>query len=98
MNGLRAAGDLVVRMQMSQGMRIKEAKAFVADRLGVSTLMLSDPLTMHELRGEKRLGRVFESETTYFRDPSPIEAKVHIADLLGIPVNAATKLKAGLGL
>ena len=98
MNGLRAAGDLVVRMQMSQGMRIKEAKTFVADKLGVSVLSLSDPLTMHELRGEKRLGRIFETETTYFKDPSPLEAKVHIADLLGIPGNAATKLKAGLGI
>ena len=36
MNGLRAAGDLVARMQMAKGMRIGEAKRHVADRLGVA--------------------------------------------------------------
>jgi dimethylamine--corrinoid protein Co-methyltransferase len=98
MNGLRAAGDLVVRMQMSKGMRLKEAKAFVAGKLGVTTRELSDPLTMHELRGRLRLGRLFETETTYFMDPSPLEAKWHISELLGVPINSVTKLRAGLGL
>jgi dimethylamine--corrinoid protein Co-methyltransferase len=98
MNGLRAAGDLVVRMQMSKGMKLKEAKAFVAGKLGVTTRELSDPLTMHELRGRLRLGRLFETETTYFMDPSPLEAKWHISELLGVPINSVTKLRAGLGL
>jgi hypothetical protein len=39
---------------------------------------------MHEVRGELRLGRVFEAETTYPYDPSPKEAKAAIRGLLGL--------------
>ncbi len=42
------------------------------------------PLVMHEVRGELRLGRVFEAETTYPHDPSPQEAKAGIRKLLGL--------------
>ncbi len=35
LNGIRAAGDLVARMQLTRGMRLTEAKRYVADRLGV---------------------------------------------------------------
>jgi len=98
MNGLRAAGDLVARLQMTKGMKIEEAKHYVAGKLGVSTRELSDPLTMHEIRGERRLGRLFETETTYYSDPSPLEAKWHIAELLGIDINSVTGLRQGLGL
>ncbi len=46
-------------------MKLAAAKQLVADRLGTSVADLADPLVMHEVRGELRLGRVFESETTY---------------------------------
>ena len=36
MGGMRTSGDLVARMQMTRGMKIEEAKKFVADKLGVS--------------------------------------------------------------
>ena len=39
---------------------------------------------MHEVRGELRLGRVFEAETTHPLDPSPQEAKARIRELLGL--------------
>jgi dimethylamine--corrinoid protein Co-methyltransferase len=84
MNGLRAAGDLVARLEMAKGMRLTEAKRTVAEALGVSVADLSDPLVMHEVRGELRLGRVFELETTYPHDPSPQEAKANIRELLGL--------------
>ena len=42
MNGLRAAGDLVARMQLTRGMRLPEAKKYVAGRLGVGVADLSD--------------------------------------------------------
>jgi len=45
---------------------------------------LSDPLVMHEVRGERRLGRVFEAETTHRHDPSPQEARANIQELLGL--------------
>ena len=98
MNGLRAAGDLVARLQMTRGMRIADAKRFVADKLGVTAPDLSDNVAMHELRGELRLGRVFETESPSPHDPSPLEAKCHIADLLGLPVNSAARLREGLGV
>jgi hypothetical protein len=98
MGGLRAAGDLVARLQMSKGMRLTEAKRFVAGKLGVSSRDLSDNLVMHELRGELRMGRVFEAETTYFDDPSPLEAKYHIAERLGISINSVNRFKVGLGI
>jgi dimethylamine--corrinoid protein Co-methyltransferase len=86
MNGLRAAGDLVARLEMAKGMKLAEAKEFVAQKLGTSVADLADPLVMHEVRGELRLGRVFEAETTYPDDPSPQEAKHAIAALLGLRI------------
>ncbi len=41
MGGMRAAGDLVARMQMTRGMKINKAKAYVADKLRVSVSDLS---------------------------------------------------------
>jgi dimethylamine--corrinoid protein Co-methyltransferase len=96
MNGLRAAGDLVARLQMAKGMRITQAKRYVADRLGVTPLDLSDNTAMHELRGELRLGRVFETESSYYADPSPLEAKWHVAELLELPINSVERFRAGL--
>jgi len=91
MNGSRAAGDLVARLEMAKGMKLAEAKASVAERLGTSVADLADPLVMHEVRGALRLGRVFEAETTYPRDPSPQEAKRNIAALLDLRINGAGK-------
>ncbi len=98
MNGLRAAGDLVARLQMSKAMKLAEAKGYVAEKLGCAVIDLADPVTMHELRGELRLGRVFETETTHFTDPSPLEAKVHISERLGLAVNSVARFKAGLAI
>src|SRR5665647_1901957 len=94
MNGLRAAGDLVARLEMTRGMKLAEAKKYVADKLGTSIADLADPLVMHEVRGELRLGRVFETETTYPNDPSPQEAKLNIAARLDLPLNGLARLRA----
>ena len=40
----------MARMQMNRGMRIKEAKKYVADKLCVSVKDLHDPLIMREVR------------------------------------------------
>ena len=91
MNGLRAAGDLVARLEMARGMKLAEAKVYVAEKLGTGVADLADPLVMHEVRGELRLGRVFETETTYPGDPSPLEAKLNIAELLALPINCVAR-------
>jgi dimethylamine--corrinoid protein Co-methyltransferase len=93
MGGMRTAGDLVARMQMTRGMRLTQAKEHVAGRLGVSVRDLSDPYVMTELRGELGLGRVPEHDTFRVEEPAAIEAKFHIAELLEVPVNSVERFK-----
>ena len=94
MGGIRTAGDLVVRMQMSRGMRIKEAKEYVASKLKVSVRELSDSTVMRELREEYGLGGVFMRVGR----PKGIAAKFNIAKLLGIKINSVDKFKQNAGL
>ena len=94
MGGMRTAGDLLARMQMSRGMRLNEAKEYVAEKLKVSPLELSDPLIMSEVREDLKLGLI---------NPPPdyvmgIETKFHIAELLGIEINSLRKFKEKTGL
>lgn len=86
MGGMRTAGDLVARMQMSRGMRLDEAKTYVAKRLGVSTFDLSDPCVMWEVRATLGLGRFDDQDTTFPLEAGAMDAKERIADLLDIPV------------
>ena len=58
MGGMRAAGDLVARMQMTRSMRLKEAKEHVAAKLGVTPFDLSDPAVMTDVRNELGFGRI----------------------------------------
>ena len=41
MGGMRTAGDLVARMQMSRGMRIRQAKEYVAGKLKISPSVIT---------------------------------------------------------
>jgi dimethylamine--corrinoid protein Co-methyltransferase len=91
MGGMRAAGDLVARLEMARGMRLREAKAYVADRLGVTAGDLSDCVAMQELRDQLGLGRIDEGEAPNVRDPSPVEAKAAIARLLDLPLNGVRR-------
>jgi len=89
---MRAAGDLVARMQMAKGMRLAEAKAYVAGRLGVSERDLIDTTTMQEVRGELGLGRIYDSEGPHPLDPSPLQSKLTISRLLDLPLNGVRRL------
>jgi len=98
MGGIRTAGDLVARMQITRGMRLQQAKEHVAQKLGVSLMDLSDPVAMLDVRKERGLGSSTEAgEILYVDDPVGIEAKFHIAELLGIPVNSVERFKAMTG-
>jgi dimethylamine--corrinoid protein Co-methyltransferase len=94
MGGMRTAGDLVARMQMSRGMRIGEAKQYVADRLGISVAEVADPVVMSEIREDLKLGRVNIVEGA----PKGIDAKFRIAEVLGIEINCVTRFKKTVGL
>jgi len=90
MGGMRAAGDLVARMQMSRGMRIKEAKEYVANKLGVSIFNLSDPVMMSEAREDLNIGTI----TALPKFAKGIKTKFRIAELLGIEINCVNRFKS----
>jgi dimethylamine--corrinoid protein Co-methyltransferase len=89
MGGMRAAGDLVARMQMSRGMRIQEAKAYVADKLNISVLELADPVIMSEIRDDLQIGML----TPLPGCAKGIEAKFRIAEVLDIDINCVQRFK-----
>lgn len=97
LGGMRAAGDLVARMQMTRGMRLDEAKKHVAGKLGVSVTDLSDPIVMHDARAELGLGRITVQELTYPDKPGALEAKFHIAEVLDVPINSVDRFSARVG-
>jgi len=84
MGGIRTAGDLVAWMQMTRKMKLPEAKQYVAEKLGVSILELTDEDVMYPLREELGIGVV----TAKAGGPKGIVAKARIAELLGIEINS----------
>ncbi len=88
----------MARMQITRGMRIREAKAYVAERLGASPADLSDPLAMEDARRERQLGRITTFEISYPTESSAMEAKFNIAALLDLPINCVTRFKERSGL
>ena len=98
MGGMRAAGDLVGRMQMTRGMRLKEAKTYVAEKLGCAVADLSDPIVMHDVRRDLGFGRIPVQELTYPTHAGAMEAKFHIAEVLDVPINSVTRFQECAGL
>jgi dimethylamine--corrinoid protein Co-methyltransferase len=94
MGGIRAAGDLVARMQITRGMRLTQAKQYVAEKIGVTPDDLSDTTVMLDVRKELGLGSIMEAgEVVSVNDPIALEAKFNIAELLGIPVNCVERFR-----
>ena len=93
MGGIRTTGDLVARMELKK-MRINDAKRYVADKLHVTPLDLSDPLVMRNLREELDIGVV----TGVPGVAKGIAAKVRIAELLDIEINSVEQFKKRTGL
>jgi dimethylamine--corrinoid protein Co-methyltransferase len=95
MGGMRTAGDLVARVQLAKGCRIREAKAYVAEKLGTSVMDLVDPVVMGEVRADKGLGTMMPLAHT----PKGIECKFNIARELDVKINCLGNFlgKTGLG-
>lgn len=91
MGGIRTAGDLVARMQLARRMRLGEAKRYVAERLGVGAADLSDATVMRGLREELGLGVVTAVPGT----PKGVEAKLRVAEVLGVRIPSVDRLAAG---
>jgi dimethylamine--corrinoid protein Co-methyltransferase len=94
MGGLRAAGDLVARMQMARGMKLQQAKEYVADKIGVSVLDLTDPVIMTEVRDDLQIGAM----TPLPGCAKGIEAKFRIAELLDIDIGCVSRFKDKISL
>jgi len=94
MGGIRTTGDLVARMQLARKMRLGEAKAYVADRLGVSVFDLADSTVMRDLREELDIGVITAVPGT----AKGLEAKARIAELLDIRINCVERLKGKMGI
>ncbi len=83
MGGMRTAGDLVARMQLSKNMKLDKAKEYVAKKLGVTAYDLSDVYIMKELREQLDIGTV----TALPNASRGIQSKFKIEDLLDIKIN-----------
>jgi len=84
MGGIRTSGDLVAWMQMTRRMKIHEAKAYVAEKLKINLLELTDEEVMRPLREALGIGTV----TSVAGSPKGIRAKWKIAELLDIPIRS----------
>jgi dimethylamine--corrinoid protein Co-methyltransferase len=93
MGGMRTAGDLVARMQMTRRMRLKDAKQYVAEKLGCTPRDLSDPVAMEQIRLEKGFGTLAATSSTHPDEPGMMEAKFNISDVLDIPINCVERFK-----
>jgi dimethylamine--corrinoid protein Co-methyltransferase len=94
MGGIRTAGDMVLRMQLSRKMKIDEAKKYVAEKLGVTVMELSDVIKMTEVREDLGLGL----QQPYNGANIGMEAKFRIAEALGIKINSVERFKKRAGI
>lgn len=92
MGGIRTAGDLVAWMQISRRMKLNEAKKYVAKKLGVDVLDLTNEEVMRRLREDLGIGVI----TSVAGSPKGIRAKIKIAELLEIPINSVTLFNSQL--
>ena len=90
MGGIRTSGDLVAWMQMTRRMKIHDAKAYVAEKLGIDMLELTNEEVMRSVRMDLGIGTL----TSIAGSPKGIRAKMKIADLLGIPIRSVDLFKS----
>jgi dimethylamine--corrinoid protein Co-methyltransferase len=74
---------------MARGMRIQEAKKYVADRLRIAVSELTDPVIMTEVREDLQIGAV----TPLPGCAKGVEAKFRMAEVLGIDINCVQRFK-----
>ena len=90
MGGIRTAGDLVAWMQMTRKMKIHDAKAYVAEKLGIDVIDLTNEEVMRDVRGNLKIGTV----TSIAGSPKGIRAKKKVAELLGINIRSVDLFKS----
>ena len=90
MGGIRTAGDLVAWMQMTRRMKINEAKQYVADKLGIDLIDLTNEEVMRQIREDLDIGII----TSVAGSAKGIAAKWKIAQLLDININSVDLFKS----
>ena len=90
MGGIRTAGDLVAWMQLIKKMKLAEAKKYVASRLKIGPLDLTNEEVMRQLREDLGIG----TTTSVAGSPKGIRAKLKVAELLDIPINSVELFKS----
>jgi len=76
-------------MQMTRGMKIQQAKEYVADKIGVSVTDLTDPVIMTEVRDDLQIGVM----TPLPGCAKGIEAKFRIAEILDIEIGCVRRFR-----
>lgn len=84
MGGIRTAGDLVAWMQITHKMKIAEAKQYVAGKLGIEVIDLTNEEIMRRIREERGIGVI----TAIAGAPKGMRAKYKISELLDIQINS----------
>jgi dimethylamine--corrinoid protein Co-methyltransferase len=92
LGGIRTAGDLVAWMQLTQRMKITEAKEYVARKLGINVIDLTDEEVMHQVRQDLDIATL----PMIADGASGIVAKCRIAELLDIELNSVNLFKSKL--
>ena len=77
-------------MQISAKMKIAEAKQYVADKLGIEIIDLTDEEIMRQIRKERGIGVI----TSIAGDPKGMRAKVKISELLNVHINSVDLFKS----
>ena len=77
-------------------MKINEAKAYVAEKLGVSLEELCDVVVMSEIREDLGFGLAHVEPNAEAN--VGMEAKFRIAEKLGIKINSVEKFKQRAGI
>jgi dimethylamine--corrinoid protein Co-methyltransferase len=90
MGGIRTTGDLVAWMQMTRKMKIDAAKQYVADKLGIEVIDLTNEEMMRQIREDLDIGTI----TSVAGSAKGIAAKWKIAELLDIDINSVALFKS----
>ena len=88
----------MARLQMTRGMRLPEAKAYVAEKLGVTPFDLGDTAVMTEVRNEFGFGRIHSYAISHPGKANHIEAKFNISRVLDLPILCVERFKERTGM
>jgi dimethylamine--corrinoid protein Co-methyltransferase len=93
MGGIRTSGDLVAWMQLTKKMKLTEAKKYVANKLNIELLDLTNEEMMRQLREDLGIGTM----TSVAGSPKGIRAKLRVAELLDISINSVELFNSQIG-